>query len=147
MKNNSLNKDCLEINLRVRKLVIDRKFPEAEKLARKNLTITKSPINYYSLALTLATYGFLQNKKSKKQQAKIYYKQIIKKFPNTMHAYLAEARIREESYKLKYAIPFYKKAFKLCPTSLNAIHISNAYKQTGKLKLFKKYHLIAENLK
>lgn len=131
----NINNDCLEMNLKVRKLVVDRKFPEAEKLARKNLKKSATPINYYTLALTLAAYGFLRNKKIKKQQAKKYYTEIIKKFPNTMHAYLAEARIREESYKLKYAIPFYKKAFKLCPTPLNAIHIKNARKQLKKSAL------------
>jgi len=125
-------KNCLEMNLRARKLVAKRDFVEAEKLARKNLKISKNPINYYTLALTLATYGFLQNKDSKKQQAQKYYREIIKKFPGTMHAHLAEARIREENYKLKYAIPFYRKAFKSCPTPLNALHIKNARKQLKK---------------
>lgn len=149
MKKNhkKVNSDCAELDLDVRGLIIKRNFVKAERLAKEKLKRSNVPVNYYTLALSLATHGFLQNINSKKQEAKKYYKKIIENFPNTMHAHLAKARIYEENYKLKYAIPFYKKALEMCPTSLNAIHIGNAYKQLKKLGLARKYYLLAKNYK
>ncbi|MBD3282369.1 MAG: hypothetical protein GF387_02055 [Candidatus Portnoybacteria bacterium] len=135
--------NCTELDPEVKELISKRDLIKAEKLARKKIK-EKIPTNYYTIALTLATIGFLKNKEEKKKEAKKYYKKIIREFPNTMHAYLSEARIREENYKPKEALPFYKKAFKKCPTKLNALHIGNIYKQLNKPSLAKKYYLLAE---
>ena len=139
--------NCLEIDLKLRKLLSGRKLKQAENLARKNVKEFNDPESFYGLALTLATVGFLKNINSKKKKAQQYYRKIISKFPGTMHAYLSQARIKEESYKLKEALPFYKKAFKKYPTTLNAIHIANIYKQLNKAPLAKKYYSIAEKIK
>lgn len=138
--------DCVELDQEIEKLLCDRKLAKAENLARLKMRKFNNPKIHYSLAITLATIGFLQNIDLKKKQAKKYYGKIIERFPNTMHAYLSEARLQEESYNLKNALPFYKKAFSKCRTGRNAVHIGNVYRQLKKIALAKRYYLIAEKL-
>lgn len=144
-KVNRLN--CEELDSDTEKLLWKRDFKSAENKARSKIKSDGSSKNYYTLALTLFASGFFKNNVKKIRQAKKYYKKIILEFPNTLHSYLAQARLKEENKKLRESLPSYFKAFKKCQTARNAVHIGNVYYQLGKRQLAKKYYLIAERLK
>ncbi|MFH1193780.1 MAG: hypothetical protein V1661_02190 [bacterium] len=142
-----VNDRCNEMDNEVRTLIAARKLDSAIKKALSKIKTEQSPVNLYSYALALASYGFLKNNAKKKILAKKYYKLIIKTFPKTLHAHLSDARICEETGEPGKALPFYKKAFKICPNDLNAIHIANIYIRLNQKKLALRYYLIAENFK
>ena len=140
------NVNSRELDPEIERLLWQRNLDRAEQRARKKVILRKNSLNLYSLALALATIGFLKNNSRKKTSAIKYYKEIIKLFPLSLHAYLAKARLYEEKKHLKKALPFYKQAFRKYPTARNAVHIGNIYRQLHRKSLAKKYYRLAEKL-